>query len=82
MLRLRRGRAASRKAQPLLPRPLPLSAFAGRWPLHAALDPARVAVFGEAVRERDTPQHALNGRTNARCRARRCIIASSVSVAA
>jgi hypothetical protein len=50
MLKLRRGRAGMSKAHPLTACPLPLSAFAGRWPLRATLEPSRVAVFGEAVR--------------------------------
>lgn len=50
MLKLRRGRVGMSKAHPLTARPLPLSAFAGRWPLRATLEPSRVAVFGEAVR--------------------------------
>ena len=50
MLKLRRDRAGS-KAHPLAARPLPLSAFEGRWLLRAALDPSRVAVYGAAVRD-------------------------------
>jgi hypothetical protein len=41
---------AKQKASPLLRRALPLSAFAGEWPLAAALQPARVSVYGAAVR--------------------------------
>ena len=49
MLKHRAG--SSKKAHPLAARLLPLSAFAGRWPLRAALHPSRVAVYGDAVRE-------------------------------
>jgi len=51
MLKQRAGSSKAAKAHPLSPRPLPLSAFAGRWPLRAALDPSRITVFGDAVRE-------------------------------
>ena len=51
MLKQRAGSSKAAKAHPLSPRPLPLSAFAGRWPLRAALlEPTRVAVYGDAVR--------------------------------
>ena len=41
-----------RKQHPLAARPLPLAAFAGDWPATATLDPARVSVYGSAVRAR------------------------------
>ena len=66
MLKLRRGRAGL-KEHPLASRPLPLSAFAGRWPLRVALEPSRVAVFGDAVRPRAAPPGAQPKR-------RRCLL--------